>query len=142
MANPSRGGSEALSRCTVVDGRCTWIGQDVPARTAYFYAYPHVPSQDEVYVFMATGPDPREPPGAFRLYKVGPDGGGTAALRTDEHAIQMALWANDNRGVLIVTASSTDEIPSGTLLWLPVDDSPAVRLPVLGSKMLRWGADK
>ena len=141
LGNPSYGGSEALSRCTVAEVRCTWIGQDVPARTAYFYAYPHVPNQDEVYVFMATSPDRGKPPGTFRLYRVGSDGGGITALRTDEHSIQSALWANDSRGVLIVTATASDEMPADTLVWLPVDGSPAIRLPVTGSQMLRWGAD-
>jgi len=51
------------------------------------------------------------------------------------------MWANDSRGVLIVTASASDEIPADTLVWLPVDGSLAIRLPVIGSKMLRWGAD-
>jgi Tol biopolymer transport system component len=141
LANPSYGGSEALSRCEVADGRCTWIGQDVPARTAYFYAYPHVPKPGEVYVFMATSPDPGEPPEAFRLYKMGSDGFGTTALCTDEYSIQTALWAGDGSGVLIVTASASDEIPADTLAWLAVDGSPAIRLPVTGSRTLRWGTD-
>jgi hypothetical protein len=141
LGNPSFGGSEALSRCTVAQVRCTCIGQDVPARTAYFYAYPYVTNQDEVYVFMATSPDRGEPPRAFRLYRMGSGGGNISALRTDEHSIRAALWANDGRGVLIVTASASDEIPADTLVWLPVDGSPAIRLPVTGSQMLRWGAD-
>lgn len=140
LGHPAYGGSEALSRCTVVEARCLWIGQDVPARTAYFYAYPHVPNQDEVYVFMATSPDRGEPPEAFRLYRMDSNGGNISALRTDEHPTRAALWADDGRGVLIVTASASDEIPADKLVWLPVDGSPAIRLPVIGSKMLRWGA--
>jgi hypothetical protein len=62
-------------------------------------------------------------------------------LRTDEHTIQAALWAHDGRGVLIVTASASGETPADTLVWLPVDGSPAIRLPVTGCKMLHWGAD-
>ncbi len=141
LGNPSYGGSEALSRCTVAEGQCTFIGQDVPARTAYFYAYPHVASQNEVYVFMATSADRGEAPDAFGLYKVGSDGGGTTALRTDEHAIQAALWARDGRGVLIVTGSASGEMAADTLVWLPVDGGPAITLPVTGSQMLRWGGD-
>jgi hypothetical protein len=142
LGNPSYGGSEALSRYTVAEGRCTFIGQDVPARTAYFYAYPHVASQDEVYVFMATSPARWEAPEVFRLYRVGSDGGGTTALRTDEHAIQTALWARDGRGVLIVTGgSASGEIAADTLVWLSVDGTPAITLPVTGSQMLRWGGD-
>ena len=70
-----------------------------------------------------------------------PGGGNITALRTDEHSIRTALWADDSRGALIVTASASSEIPADTLVWLPVDGSPAIRLPVTGSKMLRWGAD-
>ena len=139
LGNPSFGGCEALSRCIAADGRCTLIGQDVPARRAYFYAYPHVPGQDEVYVFIATSPDPGDPPRGFKLYRVDSNGGGMTALRTDEHSIQVALWASDSRGVLIVTASASDEIPADTLVWLPVDGGPATRLPVTGCQMLHWG---
>jgi Tol biopolymer transport system component len=140
LANPSFGGSEALSRCTVADGRCTWIGQDVPARTAFFYGYPHAPNSDEVYVFTGTSPDRGQPPEAFRLYRVGSNGGGIIELRKDEQTIQTALWARDHRGALAVTASAADDIPAGSLVWLPVDGSATIRLPVAGSQMLRWGA--
>jgi Tol biopolymer transport system component len=137
--SPSFGGSEALCRCTVADGRCLPIGQDVPARTAYFYTYPHVPSQDELYVFMATSPDPGEPPEAFRLYRMASNGGYITALREDKHAIRTALWAGDGRGVLVVTGSASGEIEADTLIWLPTDGTPATPLPVSGAEMLHWG---
>lgn len=141
LANPTFGGAEALSRCNTADGRCRLIGQDVPARTAYFYAYPHVPGPDELTVFMATSPDPGQPPAAFRLYRMNADGGRITLLRPDEHAIQAALWARDARGVLIVTASASAEPPADTLIWLPIDSTPPIPLPVTGPQMLRWGAD-
>ena len=140
-ANPSMGGVGALGRHDIATGQRTLIGLDVPARSAYFYAYPHAPNQDEVYVFMASSASPAEPPAAFKMYKVRADGYGTTPLRGDDHPIQTALWARDGSGALIVTSSASDEIQADRLVWLPVDGSPAIALPVTGLRTLRWGAD-
>ncbi len=138
-ANPSMGGIEALGRHDIASGQHMLIGLDVPARSAYFYAHPHSPNQDEVYVFMASSASPAEPPEAFKMYKVRADGYGPTPLRPDDHPIQTALWAKDSSGALIVTSSAPDEIQADTLVWLPVDGSPAITLPVTGSRTLRWG---
>ncbi len=138
--NASLGGSGALSRCGI-DGRCAYIGQDVPARTAFFYAYPHVAGPDRLYVFMGMSRSPVAVPEAFKLYRVQPDGYGTTALRTDEQVTRTALWADDGRGVLIVTAAAFGEVPADTLVWLPADDSPAIPLPVTGAQTLHWGSE-
>jgi hypothetical protein len=135
------GREDALGRYDMTRGQLRLIGQYVPARTAYFYAYPHSPHQDEVYFFMATAPDTGEVPDMFKMYKAGVEGYGMTALRTDEYAIQTALWARDGSGALIVTSSVSNGIEAGTLLWLAVDGGPAVPLPVTGARTLRWGAN-
>ena len=139
LGDPLWGGQDALSRCAVEDMGCTLIGLDIPARTAYFYAYPHVYNQDEIYVFMGISHDTGEPPVTFKLHRVQSDGHGTTELRTDEYAIQTALWANDHSGVLIVPTSPSGTTPPDSLMWLSVDGSPAVTLSFTGAQMLRWG---
>ncbi len=140
-ANPLWGGQNAFGRYDVATGRQSLMGQEVPARSAWFYAHPHSPNADEVYVFMAVGSEPSDVPQAFKLHRVGADGGGIKALRVDNWPIQTALWAGDSRGVLIVTASVLNGVAVDTLVWLPVDEGPAIVLPVTSARALRWGSD-
>ena len=142
MANPSEGGSAALMRYAMEAGQSTHRGLDVPARSAYFYAYPHLPNPDQVYYFMATTPDPWEPPEAFRMYR-GPAAGwgGPALLREDRWPIETALWARDGSGALVATSSAANRVPADTLVWLPVDGGPAIALPIRGARRLRWGVE-
>jgi hypothetical protein len=139
LGNPFEGGQGALTRCDIADGRCTLIALDIPARKAYFYAYPHSLNPDGALVFMASSPSPEEPPEMFKMFRVQSDGYGTVQLREDEWSIQTALWARDSRGVLIVTGSAGGDVPPDTLVWLPVDGGPAIPLPVTGARVLRWG---
>ncbi|MBN1318637.1 MAG: hypothetical protein JXA42_24360 [Anaerolineales bacterium] len=139
LGNPLQGGSDSLRRCDVAIAQCSLIGLDEPARKAYFYAYPHIMSQEDVYVFMASSPDPMELPELFKLYRMGSKGYGTTTLRADQYAIRDALWANDGSGVLIVTAALSEGIPADTLVWLPAGGGPAGVLPVSGAAELHWG---
>jgi hypothetical protein len=139
LGNPFEGGQGALMRCDIADGRCTLIALDIPARKAYFYAYPHSLNADEMVVFMASSPSPSESPETFKMFRVQASGYGTTQLREDEWSIQTALWARDSSEVLIVTASACGDIPPDTLVWVPVDAGPVIPLPVTGARALRWG---
>jgi len=77
---------------------------------------------------------------AVESFDVSPVDGALVYVAGNALIHQAALWADDSRGVLVVTASASGEIPADTLLWLPVDGNPAIRLPITGPKMLRWGA--
>jgi hypothetical protein len=62
-------------------------------------------------------------------------------LRTDSHLIREALWVEDASGAVIVDATSQpiDQwSPTGPLLWLKADGSPAINLNAQGN-LLRWG---
>jgi hypothetical protein len=137
--SPFEGGPGALTRCHIADGRCTWIGQDVPARKAYFYAYPHSLNPDEMVVFMASSTDPYEPPEAFQMFRAQSNGYGLVQLREDEWSIQTALWAEDGSGALVVTRPASGDIPPGALVWVPADGGAAIPLPVTRARSLRWG---
>jgi hypothetical protein len=137
--NPFEGGPGALTRCDIADGRCRLIGLDVPARKAYFYAYPHSLNPDEAVVFMASSPDPYEPPEVFKMFQVQSNGHGTVQLREDEWSIETALWARDGGGVLIVAGPAGGAISPDTLVWVPADGGAAIPLPVTGARSLRWG---
>ena len=140
LANPTFGGTEALSRCTVSEGRCTFIGEAVPARSAAHYRYPHVAPSGDLYVWLGTTSDPAKLPERYQLSRLRPDGYGRTALRADSYPIAGALWAKDGSGVLIATEGASDKVPAGTLIWLPIDGSAAWQLPVSGASCLRWGA--
>jgi len=131
LAHPLQGGSESLRRCRVADGRCTLLGQEVPARRAAFYAYPHVTSAGQVYTLMGNGPDVISAPKTFTLYRTDADGYGVTALRNDAYAVQAALWAPDGQGVLITADQQ--------LWWLPAGNGAAIRLVNAETQSLRWG---
>ena len=142
VTHPSRGGGEGILRFDLEGGQGQYLAQYVPARTSYYYAYPHPLSQHEMYYFMGSGPDDGELPAAFKLYR-GPTRSLAAptTLRDEDWSIEAALWARDGSGVLIAASSASDGISTDTLVWLPVDGSPITMLPVTGARTLRWGGD-
>jgi len=132
-ANPRIGGMDALLACTVADGRCTMIGEDIPARRSFFYAYPHAAGPDQILVFMGSSTSPAEAPDQFNMIRLQTSGYGRTDLRQDGYAIRTALWAPDGSGALIVTADDR-------LVWLPAGPGPAVPLPAAGDTALHWAA--
>lgn len=138
LGSPTVGGADALLRCAV-DGPCTMIAEDVPARFASFYAFPYVASPESIYVFVGSSTSPDVAPETYTLSKVAWNGDDRRPLRHDAQTLRDALWAPDGRGVAIVTAAADGSLSADTLVWLPADGAPAVSLPVTGAHTLRWG---
>lgn len=128
---PGIGGTGSLCRLQPPEWSCSLIGQEVPAQSYFFYAYPFVASDGGVLVFIAGGTDPMSSDGSFTLYRINPDGTGASLLRLDSHTLTEALWAADGSGALLVRGD-------GNLVWIPAGDGPAVLLPVEGAHSLRW----
>lgn len=128
---PSVGGMESLCRLHAPEWQCSMIGEEVPARTYFFYQAPHVSPDGYVSVFIAGGPDPMASDGSFSLYRVNSRGEGAAILRLDSYTLREALWSPDGSGVLLTDGD-------GKLFWIPGGEGPASLLPVNGAEMLRW----
>jgi hypothetical protein len=128
---PGTGGTGSLCRIQPPEWNCSLIGQEVPARSYFFYAFPFVASDGGVLVFIAGGADPMSSDGSFTLYRLNPDGTGASLLRLDSHTLSEALWAPDGSGALLVRSD-------GNLVWIPAGDGPAVLLPVDGAHSPRW----
>ncbi len=131
LAHPLLGGSVSLQRCSVADGRCSLLGQEVPARGAAFYAYPYITPAGQVYTWMGSGPDVVSAPETFTLFRINADGYGVTALRNDAYTVQTALWALNGQGVLVMDGKQ--------LWWVPAGSGTATRLAATEIQSLRWG---
>jgi hypothetical protein len=128
---PSVGGQSSFCRLDAPEWRCTMIGEEVPARSYYFYGYPGVAQDGSVYIFIAGGPDPMTTDGVYSLYRVDSRGEGPVILRLDSYTLREALWAGNGSGVLLVDGG-------GALVWVPANEGAASLLPVSGASGLRW----
>lgn len=135
------GSDRSLLRCKPETAQCRMIAEFEPARRYFFYAHPFVNAEGRLLVFMGSSNEPVEPPVGFSLISLRPDGYERKKLRNDSYQIESALWSPDGSGVLIVTAQETDTAPKGQLLWLSVEDVPAVPLSLHEVTNLRWGID-
>lgn len=64
------------------------------------------------------------------MTRMNPDGSEPIALRSDADQYGDALWASDASGA-VTNIFGSDELPNGTLLWLPSDGAQAI---VLGGR--------
>lgn len=131
LAFPGIGGQQSFCRLEAPEWRCTMIGEEVPARSYFFYGYPYAARDGSVFVFIAGGADAMTTDGIHSLYRVEPGGGGAAIVRLDSYTLREALWADDGSGVLIVKGD-------GGLVWVPSNEGSASLLPVSGASCLRW----
>ncbi|MCG8349809.1 MAG: lipoprotein [Chloroflexales bacterium] len=97
---------------------------------------------DQIYFFMSRTtqtPDPTyTPPLQYTMYRA--SGGGTGefeALRNERDVLRFVLWDEAARGAVVMRI----EVTTPVLVWLPVDGSAAVELPVSGYDVndMRWG---
>lgn len=131
MAFPGTGGRQSFCRLESPDWSCTMIGEEVPARSYFFYAYPHAASDGSILVFIAGGADAMTTDGVYSLYRTDSGGEGAALVRLDSYTLREALWAFDGSGVLLVKGD-------GGLVWVPSNEGSASLLPVSGASALRW----
>jgi len=128
---PTVGGQQSFCRLEAPEWRCALIGEEVPARSYFFYGYPGVAEDGSVYVFIAGGADPMTTDGIFSLYRVDSSGEGANIARLDSYTLREALWAGNASGVLLVRGD-------GGLVWVPANEGAASLLPVNGASALRW----
>jgi hypothetical protein len=128
---PTVGGQQSFCRLEAPDWSCTMMGEEVPARSYYFYGYPCVARDGSVFVFIAGGADPMTTDGVHSLYRVDSRGQGAAIVRLDSYTLREALWAGNGSGVLLVKGD-------GGLVWVPSNEGAASLLPVNGASDLRW----
>lgn len=131
MGFPSVGGQPSFCRLDAPEWNCTMIGEEVPARSYYFYGHPGVAQDGSVYIFIAGGPDPMTTDGVYSLYRVDSRGEGAIILRLESYTLREALWADNGSGVLLCR-------DDGALVWVPADEGAASLLPVSGASGLRW----
>jgi len=136
-ADAHTGGLSALLRCDSDEDYCVLIGDERPAHTYYFYAHPYAISEEDLMVFMGASKDLATQPEGFKLYQITYQGYGIRELRKDGYLPESALWASD--GVLITLAQTSGAYPAGSVLWLPVEDQPAMLLPIKNPENTRWG---
>lgn len=139
LANAGFGWDDSLMRCEMEDQRCTLIAEFVPARSYYFYAHPYVIDEDELMVFSGGSNDPDEQPAEFILYKLTSQGYGYHKVRGDGFLPQEGLWSTNGDGVVITLAREAEAYPAGSVLWLSINDVPAIPLPIMDVSNLRWG---
>ncbi len=128
---PTVGGQPSFCRLDAPEWRCNMIGEEVPARSYFFYGYPGVAQDGSVYVFIAGGADPMTTDGVYSLYRVNSRGEGAVILRLDSYTLREALWAGNGSGVLLVKGD-------GALVWVPANEGSASLLPINGASGLRW----
>ncbi|MFO7627573.1 MAG: hypothetical protein R6V62_09965 [Candidatus Fermentibacteraceae bacterium] len=128
---PTVGGQQSFCRLEAPDWNCTMIGEEVPARSYFFYGYPCVAQDGGVYVFIAGGADPMTTDGIYSLYRVDSRGEGPNIVRLDSYTLREALWAGNGSGVLLVKGD-------GGLVWVPANEGAASLLPVNSVSGLRW----
>lgn len=128
---PAVGGQQSFCRLDAPEWSCTMIGEEVPARSYYFYGYPCVAEDGSVFVFIAGGADPMTTDGICSLYRVDSRGEGATIVRLDSYTLREALWASNGTGVLLLK-------DDGGLVWVPANENAASLLPVSGASSLRW----
>jgi hypothetical protein len=133
FAKPGIGGQESLCRLTPPDWQSSMIGESVPGRSYWFYAFPHPAPDGDVLAFVAFGQNPVTPQSGYTLYRVNQWGAGMTPLRDEEFTVKEALWATDLSGALIVDSENG-------LAWVPAEAGPVLKFPVSGVEMLRWGS--
>ena len=94
--------------------------------------------EGNIYTFHANEQDVSDPErvSALTMSRITLDGTLTP-LRSERQMLRGALWADDASGAVITQYDAASESGAGPLLWLPADNSPAVRLPAAGDN-LRW----
>lgn len=97
---------------------------------------------DQIYFFMSRTtqtPDPTyTPPLQYTMYRAPAGGTGEfVALRNERDVLRFVLWDEAASGAVVMRIEGTTPV----LVWLPVDGSAAVKLPVSGYDVndLRWG---
>ena len=128
---PAVGGQQSFWRIDAPDWISTMIGEEVPARSYFFYGYPGVAQDGSIFVFIAGGADPMTTDGVYSLYRVDSRGQGANIVRLDSYTLREALWTGNGSGVLLVNGD-------GGLVWVPANESAASLLPVNGASLLRW----
>jgi len=129
---PGVGGQESLCRFTPPEWQNTMIGESVPARSYWFYAFPHVTPDGDVMAFVAFGQSPETPQSDYSLYRINRWGAGMTSLRDEQFAVKEVLWPSDGSGALTVNSENG-------LDWIPAGVGAVLHFPVSGVEMLRWG---
>lgn len=126
-----------LRRFDASNGAMTTLVAGQAGDATMLAAHPFV-DEGWIYLFvtMVTGSPAR--PYAMGMARVDLRGGGEVVpVREDLQIMQAAVWAPDGSGVILVEAGEGE---TGRLIWVPVDGSPTVPLPVVSTRRVRWGA--
>ncbi len=136
VAMASQGGACSLMRLDVAGMRLSCIGEDVPARSSFFYLGPSVHPRDGIRVFVGQSHSPVMAPDSFIMSRIRPDGYGRVEIRPERWKIQSAVWAGDGSGAAVI---ETDAAGDGRLLWIPASADTMRILAVKVSGPLHWG---
>ncbi|MCC9074783.1 SH3 domain-containing protein [Litorilinea aerophila] len=101
------------------------------------FSAPHQTAAGELLAFVSQTAPNTQPAGLFTLHRVVLQdvGAELVPLRDDAHTAEDVAWAPDDSGVALVHITERGAPPfTGSLIWLPVDGSPAVTLPARGHR--------
>jgi Tol biopolymer transport system component len=106
----------------------TLVGFAQPLSDGNLYAFMQAMTGQE---FMQMSDVP-----VLTLTRLGPDGiTERSPMRSDAYPISEALWSPDGSGAAITVLGSAYE--PGTIIWIPVDGSPALTLNAYGTQ-IKW----
>lgn len=139
FANAQAGGNCSLACHNLMTGQSRCLGEDIPARRAFFYSYPVYSTTGDILVFVGQSDSPANTPITFNLSRIRHDGYGRVTLQQDCIEIQSALWAADGSGAIVITESPAGAHSSNTAGWLAADGRSIVPIPIVGATLCRWG---